>query len=145
MSHYAARVTCIKINPFMPQFWNFSNHFAEDAVLAMQVMQVWPRSIKMSVMQLLLTVFNTQISLKKLGVYQRMTPILKSPKSVEYLRKALLVVCLQLLVRGSLAKLVVNEKDFVNLQLDQVQDQAELVEDTILPRECRRQVKNLSI
>ena len=56
-------------------------------------------------------------------------------------KNTLLFVCLQLFVPGSLAKLVVKEQDMVNLQLDQVQAQAELVEDTTLPLECRRQVK----
>ena len=75
-----------------------------------------------------------------------MTPtdqIWPSPKFVKNLRKALLVVCLQLLVAGSLADLVVKEKDIADLQLDQVQAQAELVEDTTLPIQCRRQVENL--
>ena len=64
-----------------------------------------------------------------------------SPKFVKYLRKALLLFCLQLHVPGSLADLVVKEKDIAGLQLDQLQAQAELVEDTTIPLECRRQVK----
>ena len=63
-----------------------------------------------------------------------------SPKSFKYFSEALLVVFLQLLVPGSLADLVVKEKDLDDLQLDQVQAQAELVEDTTLPFECQRQV-----
>ena len=65
-----------------------------------------------------------------------------SPKFVKYLFKALLLICLQLLVPGSLADLVVKEKDIADLQLDQLQAQAELVEDTTTPLECRRQVKH---
>ena len=65
------------------------------------------------------------------------------PKFVKYLFKALLLICLQLLVPGSLADLVVKEKDIADLQLDQLQAQAELVEDTTLPLECRRQVIHL--
>ena len=49
-----------------------------------------------------------------------------SPKFVKYLRKALLLFCLQLHVPGSLADLVVKEKDIADLQLDQLQGQAEL-------------------
>ena len=64
-----------------------------------------------------------------------------SPKFVKYLHKALLLICLQLHVPGSLADLVVKEKDIADLQLDQLQAQAELVEDTTIPLECRRQVK----
>ena len=63
------------------------------------------------------------------------------PKFVKYLFKALLLICLQLHVPGSLADLVVKEKDIADLQLDQLQAQAELVEDTTIPLECRRQVK----
>ena len=37
------------------------------------------------------------------------------------MRKALLLVCLQVLVPGSLADLVVKEKDIADLQLDQLQ------------------------
>ena len=66
-----------------------------------------------------------------------------SPKFVKYLRKALLLICLQLLVPGSLADLVVKEMDIADLQLNQLQAQAELVEDTTLPLECRRQVTHL--
>ena len=65
-----------------------------------------------------------------------------SPRIFKYLRKALLLVCLQHLVPGSYAELVVKEKDIADLQLDQLQAQAELVEDTTLPLECRRQVKH---
>ena len=65
-----------------------------------------------------------------------------SPKFVKYLRKALLLVYLQLLVPGCLADLVVKEKDIADLQLDHLQTQAELVEDTTLPLQCRRQVKH---
>ena len=65
------------------------------------------------------------------------------PKSFKYLREALLVVFLQLLVPGSLADLVVKKKDLDDLQLDQVQAQAELVEDATLRLECRRQVNKL--
>ena len=88
------------------------------------------------------------IDVRKRSPILRMTPIDRkepSPKSVKYLRKALLFGCLQILLPGSLADLVVKEKDIGNLQLDQVQAQAELVEDTTLPLECRRQVKILSI
>ena len=44
-----------------------------------------------------------------------------SPRFVKYLPKALLLVCLQVLVPGSLADLVVKEKDIADLQLDQLQ------------------------
>ena len=64
------------------------------------------------------------------------------PKFFKYLHKALLLVYLQLLVPGSLADLVVKEKDIADLQLDQLQTHAELVEDTTLPLQCRRQVKH---
>ena len=47
-----------------------------------------------------------------------------SPRFVKYLPKALLLVCRQVLVPGSLADLVVKEKD--DLLLDQLQAQAEL-------------------
>ena len=70
-----------------------------------------------------------------------MALILPSQKFVKYLHKALLVFLLQTFIPSSLANLVVNEKDFADLQLDQVLTQAELVEDTTLPLECRRQVK----
>ena len=70
-----------------------------------------------------------------------MALILPSQKFVKYLHKALLVFLLQTFIPCSLANLVVNEKDFADLQLDQVLTQAELVEDTTLPLECRRQVK----
>ena len=69
-----------------------------------------------------------------------MVPILPPPKSPGYLQMSLLMIFLQLLVPGSSAELVVKEKDFEDLQLDQVQAQAHLVEDTIVPFQCRRQV-----
>ena len=47
-----------------------------------------------------------------------------SPRFVKYLPKALLLTCLHLLVPGSLADLVVKEKD--DLLLDQLHAQAEL-------------------
>ena len=67
-----------------------------------------------------------------------------SPKFVKHLHKALLLVYLQLLAPGCLADLVVKEKDIADLQLDHLQAQAELVEDTTLPLQCRRQVKHTS-
>ena len=73
---------------------------------------------------------------------QRMTLTLPSQKKFKYLHKALLVFLLQIFIPGSLADLVVKEKDYADLQLDQVLTQAELVEDTTLPLECRRQVYN---
>ena len=50
-----------------------------------------------------------------------------SPKVVKYLRKALLLICLQLLVPGSLADLVVKEKDIADLQLDQYKPRLSLI------------------
>lgn len=67
------------------------------------------------------------------------------PKSFKYLREALLVVFLQLLAPGSLADLVVKEKDLAALHLDQVRAQAQLVEDTTLPFECQRQVIHMKM
>ena len=77
----------------------------------------------------------------------RMTPtegrLPSSCKSVKFLHKALLVFFLQLFVPGLSAKLVVNEKDIADLQLAHLEAEAELVEDTTLPLECRREVENM--
>ena len=75
-----------------------------------------------------------------------MTPTdrsLPSCKFVELLRKALLVFFLQLLIPGLSSELVVKEKDIADLELAQLEAEAELVEDTTLPLECRRKVKNM--
>ena len=68
-----------------------------------------------------------------------MGPILPPSKD---LQMSLLVFFLQLLELpdSSLADLVVKEKDVEDLQLDQLQAQAHLVEDTTLPFQCQRQV-----
>ena len=66
-----------------------------------------------------------------------------SCKFVKFLHKALLVFFLQLLVPGLSAKLVVKEKDIDDLQLAHLEAEAELVEDTTLPLECRREVENM--
>ena len=66
------------------------------------------------------------------------------PSSCKFLHKALLVFFfLQLLFAGLSAKLVVKEKDIANLQLAQLEAEAELVEDKTLPLECRREVENM--
>ena len=52
---------------------------------------------------------------------------------------ALAVLFLQLFTPGSLAKLIVKEN--ADLQLNELQDNAELVQDITLALQCRRQVK----
>ena len=101
-------------------------------------MQVWPMLVRMptsAVMQNFLLLIGVSIPRMK-----STDPV--SPKFVKYLHKSLLLVYLQLLVAGCLADLVVKEKDIADLQLDQLQTQAELLEDTTLPLQCRRQVKH---
>ena len=55
----------------------------------------------------------------------------------------MLLFFLQLLFAGLSAKLVVKEKDIADLQLAQLEAEAELVEDKTLPLECRREVENM--
>ena len=58
--------------------------------------------------------------------------------STERRLPSLLLFFLQLLFAGLSAKLVVKEKDIADLQLAQLEAEAELVEDKTLPLECRR-------
>ena len=58
----------------------------------------------------------------------------------QYLLMVLAFLLLQLFAPGSLAKLIVKED--ADLQLDELQDHAELVQDITLALQCRRQVKH---
>ena len=71
-----------------------------------------------------------------------MVPTVQSVQSYKFVERKAVLLFLLLLPSLS-STLVVKVGDIADLQLAQLEAQAELVEDKTLPLECRRKVKNM--